>query len=165
MTSIPIKLAGYIAKDQNGVAVLADATIAPFQSGSVDLVVCKCLSHHIPAECIDALFRESYRILKPEGTFVFLDALKNTKRFRSNVMWRYDRGSYPRAIDEVRALIRKERPRDSLGRVRVPASIRSVFGEAQSSMKRDNLFHALTVAIVVIFAILALYRLNNTCFW
>ncbi|MEO7716507.1 MAG: glycosyltransferase family 39 protein [Capsulimonas sp.] len=32
-------------------------------------------------------------------------------------------------------------------------------------MKRDNLFNALTVAIVVVFAILALYRLNNAYFW
>jgi SAM-dependent methyltransferase len=101
----PVKIDGYRDKDATGVAVLADATVAPILAGSVDLVVCKCLSHHIPPDRIADLFREGFRILKPNGTLLFVDAVRNEKRFRSKFMWRYDRGSFPRTIDEVRALL------------------------------------------------------------
>jgi len=101
----PVKIDGYRDKEAAGVAILADATVAPIVSGSVDLVVCKSLSHHIPPDRIADLFKECFRILKPEGALLFVDAVRNDKRFRSNFMWRYDRGSFPRTIGEIRSML------------------------------------------------------------
>ena len=101
------KLEGYRAKYPNKPAVLGDATTAPIATASVDLVVCKFLSHHIPDDRVDYLLRECYRILRPTGTLLFVESLRNDRRFRSRFLWKYDRGSFPRTGAEVRQLVEK----------------------------------------------------------
>lgn len=76
-------------------AVQSDATELPFVDGCMDVVLCKQVSHHIPDELLDRLFQEIRRVLRKDGRFIFMDAVR-TGRTASELMWRYDRGSHPR---------------------------------------------------------------------
>ncbi len=67
----------------------------------MDMVLCKQVSHHIPEERLDDLFSEIWRVLRPNGQFLFMDSMKNDRRV-SNVLWRYDRGAYPRPEADLR---------------------------------------------------------------
>lgn len=55
------------------------------------------MSHHIGADDLNGLFRESRRILKSDGTMIFLDAVWNPSRPVARLIWKYDRGAYPRS--------------------------------------------------------------------
>jgi SAM-dependent methyltransferase len=82
-------------------AVQSDATELPIATGSVDTVLCKQVSHHIPEELLDRLFTEIRRVLRPGGRFLFLDAVR-TGRTVSDLLWRYDRGAHPRSEADLR---------------------------------------------------------------
>src|SRR5882672_3868195 len=43
----PVKLAGFRRKDRPGVALRGDATRLPLRTRSLDLVVCKNVTHHL----------------------------------------------------------------------------------------------------------------------
>ena len=92
----PLKLHGFLIDHPSGLAVLGDAGRLPFPDDTVDLVLCKAVSHHLPDDELPHLFSEAGRVLKPEARFVFLDAIKAPHRWRSRVLWRMDRGSFPR---------------------------------------------------------------------
>ena len=74
----------------------------PIASDSVDLVLSKAVSHHLDDDTLPALFGEAARILKFGGRFVFCDAMSAPRRWRSRTLWRYDRGSFPRAEATIR---------------------------------------------------------------
>jgi ubiquinone/menaquinone biosynthesis C-methylase UbiE len=103
----PLKLRGYRNKHSQSRAILGDATAAPVKSGSADLVVCKFLAHHIPDDNVGTLLKECYRMLKPDGTLLFVEPLRNDRRLRSRLLWKYDRGSFPRTLEEVRRMVEK----------------------------------------------------------
>ncbi len=104
----PVKLAGFRRKNRPGVALRADATHLPLRARSLDLVVCKNVTHHLGDEQLLPLFRESARVLKPHGRMLFIDAVQAPDRWRSRVLWRYDRGAHPRLIETLRQAMASE---------------------------------------------------------
>jgi SAM-dependent methyltransferase len=104
----PVKLAGFRRKDRPGAPLRADATHLPVRSASVDLVVCKDVSHHLSDAQLPVLFGESRRVLKPGGRMLFIDAVQARERWRSRALWRYDRGAHPRSIETLRQAMASE---------------------------------------------------------
>jgi ubiquinone/menaquinone biosynthesis C-methylase UbiE len=97
----PVKLAGFRRKDRPGVALRGDATRLPLSTRSLDLVVCKNVTHHLSDPQLPQLFQESARVLKPRGRMLFIDAVLAPERWRSRVLWRYDRGANPRSVETL----------------------------------------------------------------
>lgn len=102
LDSDSVKLAGFLQKYPSGLTVLADATAMPIETGSVDVVLCRFVTHHVPDEQLPAVLRECARVLKPTGWLVFVEAIRSDGRPLSNLLWRYDRGSFPRREDDVK---------------------------------------------------------------
>ena len=85
-------------------AMLADAISIPIQDSSVDVILCTVLTHHLSDESLVKLFVESVRVLKPNGKFILVDGVWKPERRIGRMLWRYDRGSYPRTAETLRAL-------------------------------------------------------------
>ncbi len=100
----PLKVAGFRAKFADA-AVLADAAMLPFAAGALDAVSCALVSHHLEEPVLTGLIESAARVLKPDGVFVFVDAVWEPRRLAARVMWRYDRGSHPRPAERLRELI------------------------------------------------------------
>jgi ubiquinone/menaquinone biosynthesis C-methylase UbiE len=98
----PVKLAGFQRKKRGGTALRGDATHLPFRAQSLDAVICKNVTHHLTDTQVVSLFRESARVLKPDGRMLYIDSVSAPERWRSRLLWRYDRGSHPRTIDMLR---------------------------------------------------------------
>jgi SAM-dependent methyltransferase len=81
-------------------AVQSEATELPLVDNSIDMVLCKQVSHHISEEHLDRLFAEIQRVLRPDGRLLFMDAVR-TDRAVSNLLWRYDRGAHPRPESDL----------------------------------------------------------------
>lgn len=101
------KLVGFRRNHPGGLAVLGDATRLPIQSGVADLVLCRAVSHHLDDAAVARLFAEAARALKPGGRFLFLDAIARPSRLRSRLLWRYDRGAFPRDAQNMRAMLER----------------------------------------------------------
>ena len=91
-----LKLQSFLKKCPGGNALLCDASQAPLRNGSVDVVLRTLVSHHVPDEMLARLIRESVRLLKDGGVFIFLDAVWDPTRLLGRLLWRFDRGAYPR---------------------------------------------------------------------
>lgn len=89
------KLRGFANRYPRDSCLLADATQIPCVSGSIDVVTCLNVSHHLPEAVFVRLIGESHRVLKPGGAFVFLDAIWPPANLAARLLWQYDRGSYP----------------------------------------------------------------------
>jgi ubiquinone/menaquinone biosynthesis C-methylase UbiE len=96
------KLAGFRSNVPNGLAVLSDATRMPIASGSVDVVMCMALLHHLTDTMVDQVFEEVLRVLKVGGRLILLDPVLNSELLLGRILWKFDRGSYPRADEELR---------------------------------------------------------------
>lgn len=101
----PVKLHGFLSKHPRDIPLLGDATRVPLKPDSVDVVHCTAVSHHIPDETLPSLFIEGVRPLKPGGRFIFLDAVWAPSRWTGRLLWKYDRGSYPRSEETLKRLI------------------------------------------------------------
>jgi ubiquinone/menaquinone biosynthesis C-methylase UbiE len=93
------KLRRFRSKDPDGFAVLADATQMPIANGSVDVVMCMAFTHHMTDEMLDQTFREALRVLRVGGRLILLDAILNQERRIGRILWKLDRGSYPRTAE------------------------------------------------------------------
>lgn len=100
------KLVGFRRSHPGGLAVQGDATRLPISTGAADLVLCRAVSHHLDDAAAGRLFAEAARALKPSGRFLFLDAVA-APRLRSRILWRYDRGSFPRDAGDLRAMFER----------------------------------------------------------
>ncbi len=99
----PVKLSGYRAKDPRALAMLADATKLPIRDKSVDAVVCTSVTHHLLDGQFETMFAEGARVLKPDGRFILMDAIWAPYRLPGRLLWRFDRGSFPRGIERLRS--------------------------------------------------------------
>ena len=95
------KLQGFKLKYPEGIALLSDATHTPVRSGSVDAVLCIGLTHHLSDDTLIRLINESKRVLKDAGRFILVDAIWRPRRWVARLLWRYDRGSYPRSAEAL----------------------------------------------------------------
>jgi ubiquinone/menaquinone biosynthesis C-methylase UbiE len=100
-----VKLRGFLSKQASGIALRADATRVPIRSASVDVVMCIAVSHHLTDELLEQLIDESARVLKDEGTFIFVDPVWETGKLAGRLLWKYDRGSYPRTAECLRSVV------------------------------------------------------------
>lgn len=96
------KLRGFRSKVPGGLAVLADATSMPIADGIVDMVICKFVAHHLTDCMLEQALDECRRVLRAGGHMILLDPVLNRRRLAGKILWRLDRGSYPRTEDELR---------------------------------------------------------------
>jgi ubiquinone/menaquinone biosynthesis C-methylase UbiE len=96
------KLQGFHSKVPAGLAVLSDATRMSIATGSADVVMCVAIAHHLTDAMLDEVLEEALRVLKLGGQLILLDAVFNRKRRAGRILWRLDRGSYPRTAEELR---------------------------------------------------------------
>jgi SAM-dependent methyltransferase len=100
-----LKLRSFFSKRPGGIALCADATRVPIRSGSVDVVMCIAVSHHLTDKLLERLINESVRVLKDGGAFIFVDAVWEPSKLARRLLWKYDRGSYPRTAENLLSVI------------------------------------------------------------
>jgi SAM-dependent methyltransferase len=100
-----LKLRGFLSKHPGGVALLSDATRVALRSSSVDVVLCAFVAHHVPDELLGQLIGESVRVLKGAGKLILVDPVWTPERWIGRLIWKYDRGSYPRSAETLRSVI------------------------------------------------------------
>jgi ubiquinone/menaquinone biosynthesis C-methylase UbiE len=98
------KLRAFRTKWPGGLAIAADATACPFGDATFDAVLCAKVLHHLAPAQLQRMMAESARILKPGGVLVIADAVRTT-RWMSRLLWRLDRGSFPRTAAEIRSAL------------------------------------------------------------
>jgi ubiquinone/menaquinone biosynthesis C-methylase UbiE len=97
----PVKLRAFQERYPDDSAVQADATSIPLEDNSVDAVLCTLVTHHLPKEVVPKFVAESHRVLKPSGRLIFVDAFWEPRNRVGQLLWRFDRGSYPHTRDEL----------------------------------------------------------------
>ena len=97
-----VMLSGLAAARRPGFPVRGDATTLPIASCTIDWVLCKQVSHHISDDGLADLFSEIRRVLKPGGQFIYVDCVWRPESRIARMLWKYDRGSHPRAEEELR---------------------------------------------------------------
>jgi SAM-dependent methyltransferase len=102
------KLEGFRSKVPGGLAVLSDATRMPIATGAVDVVMCMAVMHHLADAMLDQVLEEALRVLKVGGRLILLDPVLNRKRLAGRILWRLDRGTYPRTAEELRKKLERE---------------------------------------------------------
>lgn len=96
------KLEGFRSRVPEGFAVLSDATQMPIATASVDVVLCMAVVHHLTEAKLDKVLDEAVRVLKVGGRLILLDPVLNREILAGRILWRLDRGSYPRTEEELR---------------------------------------------------------------
>jgi SAM-dependent methyltransferase len=91
------KLLQYRRRATNPLAILGDATMAPVVSGSMDLVLCISVAHHLTDSQLERMVVEASRILRPGGRLLFFDPLWSPHWLPGRLFWSLDRGSNPRS--------------------------------------------------------------------
>lgn len=71
--------ATYFSNHEHVHFIIADAEKLPFLDQSFDLVTCRIAAHHFPQP--EKFIREVYRVLKPNGTFIFIDNVASEQPF------------------------------------------------------------------------------------
>jgi ubiquinone/menaquinone biosynthesis C-methylase UbiE len=95
-----LKLQGFKAKwSSDPVAMLCDATRICLKDKSVDYALCIALAHHLSDHELLLLFCELARVIRLR--LIFLDAVEHRESKISNLLWKFDRGSYPRSVQAL----------------------------------------------------------------
>jgi SAM-dependent methyltransferase len=102
-----LKLSGYAAKFDDGLAVQGDASMLPLRSGAVDAITFVAVSHHLTDQGLSRVFDEIARVQSPHSTFFFFDAIHVPGRLLSRLLWHHDRGSYPRTKNQLVTELRR----------------------------------------------------------
>ena len=84
-------------------AVVGDATRLPFGDQSIDISVCVAVTHHLDNEALTVLVDELARVTREQ--VVVFDPLRERRSRRGRLLWRIDRGSYPRSEPELVAFL------------------------------------------------------------
>ena len=101
----PQKLAGVERIGRPFLAILASATAIPLGPRSVDMALCVAMSHHLDDRQISQLFSELSRVCRDR--LIFLDPVERAESLVSRLLWKYDRGSYPRRVAVLRELVQQ----------------------------------------------------------
>jgi SAM-dependent methyltransferase len=99
------KLAGFLRKVPDGLAVQGDAARLPLANESIDTVVCTVVAHHLSGELLNRAVDECWRVLKLGGVFLFADGLRRPDRWFSRFMWWLDRGDHPHDLEELQRVL------------------------------------------------------------
>jgi ubiquinone/menaquinone biosynthesis C-methylase UbiE len=104
------KLRGFRRKYPGQTPLLSDCTQIPVASRSIDVVLCMLMSHHLTDAALTTMLAEAKRVLKLGGQFIFLDCVDAPERFIGRLLWRVDRGSFPRRPEILTARIERVLP-------------------------------------------------------
>jgi len=80
-----------------------DATALPLPDRSFDVALCIAVAHHLPDGALERMIAELARVVA--GSLVFLEPLQD-ERLASRVLWRIDRGTFPREEGALLAVLR-----------------------------------------------------------
>jgi SAM-dependent methyltransferase len=95
------KVRGFRNRYRSGSALVSDVSWAPVKSDSADVVLLVFVAHHVPDKTLAQIIKESMRVLKKSGKFILMDPVWNPRRLLSRVLWRIDRGRYPRRAETL----------------------------------------------------------------
>jgi ubiquinone/menaquinone biosynthesis C-methylase UbiE len=84
-------------------AILGDATRLPLLDKEVDDALCVAVTHHLSNDALPALVSELARVTR--GRVVVWDALREPSSIRGRLLWRIDRGSFPRTENDLRSFL------------------------------------------------------------
>ncbi len=98
----PQKLSGFQKKFPSEKTIQASATKIPKPNNTYDLCILSAVSHHLQSSELDCALKEISRVLRPNGQLLFLDALLNPENVAGKILWALDRGSFPRAFNDLR---------------------------------------------------------------
>ena len=65
----------------------------------------QCVSHHLDDSIWPVSLSEANRVLKPGGSFIFVDGVWTKRRWLSRVFWKLDAGHYPRTSEQLESAI------------------------------------------------------------
>jgi SAM-dependent methyltransferase len=85
--------------------LVGDASRLALLDNSVDVVFMKNVSHHLDDTQWPNALAEIRRVLKPDGYFLFVDALFSQYRLISRLAWSVDAGRFPRVSEKVEQAI------------------------------------------------------------
>jgi SAM-dependent methyltransferase len=97
------KLDRLLRKQPDTMAVLADATRLPFADKSVDDTVCVAVTHHVSDDALPHLIDELCRVTR--GRVIVFDPLREERTRRGKLLWRIDRGAFPRTESELASFL------------------------------------------------------------
>jgi SAM-dependent methyltransferase len=97
----PTKLRRLQAKVPSARCLEGSALNIGLPDDAVDWTVCVAVAHHLNDEDLPRLFAELARVTRHR--LVFLDPIWTSRRGITKLLWRYDRGSYPRTADALLA--------------------------------------------------------------
>jgi ubiquinone/menaquinone biosynthesis C-methylase UbiE len=96
---------GFKRKWPAALAIQGDATSICLQNKSVDYATCIAVTHHLTDEQLPLLFRELSRVVTCK--LIFLDAVKSEVSKIGTILWRYDRGAYPRSAQALTTMLQR----------------------------------------------------------
>lgn len=99
----PQKLSGFQKKSGSPWALLGETNQMGLRDKSVDIAVCACVSHHLTDTQLGTTLREMARVCRMR--LVFLDPIRVDHSATSKLLWKYDRGSFPRRREALRSAI------------------------------------------------------------
>jgi ubiquinone/menaquinone biosynthesis C-methylase UbiE len=99
------KLNGLRRKIKHPLAILGDAGHVSLKNRSIDVVLFIAVAHHLTDNQLDEAFLELARVCRLR--LVFLDPIRHPGAM-SRLMWKYDRGSYPRTVEELRSHVERQ---------------------------------------------------------
>lgn len=99
------KHTGFKSKWPAALAIQCDATNICLHNKSVDYAVCIAITHHLNDEQLPMLLRELARVVRRE--LIFLDAVKVQHARISDLLWKYDRGAYPRSAQTLETMLKQ----------------------------------------------------------
>jgi ubiquinone/menaquinone biosynthesis C-methylase UbiE len=111
------KLSGFRGKRSNGLAALGDATQLCFGDKSIDYGLCTAVFHHLNDDELGRVVDELGRVIRRR--LIFLDAVECKDRVASNLLWKYDRGSFPRTGKRICAALEERFKLEHVGELTV----------------------------------------------
>jgi len=103
-----VKLRGYRKKYPGRAALLADGARLPVRSASIELIFCMSVFHHIPEFALEQVISEMRRVLTSTGKLILVDPIWAPRRRVGRLIWRYDRGAYPRRPEVLDTLLAEQ---------------------------------------------------------
>jgi SAM-dependent methyltransferase len=97
----PEKLRGFLRRNPQDSTLLGDVAAVPMGDASLDAIISTLVSHHLSDDELNAFVRESARLLRPGGNLIFLDVVWQPRRVIPRLLWKFDRGVYPRTRERL----------------------------------------------------------------
>jgi len=87
--------------------ILSSALSIPKPKNTYDCCILSAVSHHLESMDLETVLKETFRVLRPGGYLVFIDALLNQRNKLGMVLWALDRGRFPRSLNDLKLRIEK----------------------------------------------------------